>query len=46
MRSHYFDTVVLSAGPDGLVDSPFERDGLPTTRDDIAAVVASSGFGN
>jgi hypothetical protein len=45
MRSHYFDTVVLSAGPDGLVDSPFERDGLPTTRDDIAAVVASSGLG-
>ena len=46
MRSHYFDTVVLSAGPDGLVDSPFERDGLPTTRDDVAAVVASSGLGN
>jgi hypothetical protein len=46
MRSHYFDTVVLSAGPDGVVDSPFERDGLPTTRDDVAAVVASSGLGN
>ena len=46
MRSHYFDTVVLSPGPDGLVDSPFERDGLPTTRDDVAAVVASSGLGN
>ena len=46
MRSHYFDTVVLSAGPNGLVDSPFERDGLPTTRDDVAAVVASSGLGN
>jgi hypothetical protein len=46
MRSHHFDTVVLSAGPDGLVDSPFERDGLPTTRDDVAAVVASSGLGN
>jgi hypothetical protein len=46
MRSHHFDTVVLSPGPDGVVDSPFERDGLPTTRDDIAAVVASSGLGN
>jgi len=46
MRSRHFDTVVLSAGPDGVVDSPFERDGLPTTRDDIAAVVASSGFGS
>lgn len=46
MRSHYFDTVVLSAGPNGFVDSPFERDGLPTTRDDVAAVVASSGLGN
>jgi hypothetical protein len=46
MRSHHLDTVVLSAGPDGVVDSPFERDGLPTLRDDIAAVVASSGLGN
>jgi len=45
MRSRHFDTVVLSAGPDGVVHSPFERDGLPTTRDDIAAVVASSGLG-
>jgi hypothetical protein len=43
MRSHHLDTVVLSAGPNGVVDSPFERDGLPTTGDDIAAVVASSG---
>lgn len=46
MRSRSFDTVVLSAGPDGLVNSPFERDGLPTTRDDVVAVVASSGLGN
>ena len=46
MRSQYLDTVVLSAGPDGVVHSPFQHDGLPTTRDDIAAVVASSGFGN
>ncbi len=45
MRSRHLDTVVLSAGPDGVVHSPFERDGLPTTRDDIAAVVASSGLG-
>src|SRR5687768_2818530 len=30
LKSRYLDTVVLSAGPDGVVDSPFERDGLPT----------------
>jgi hypothetical protein len=45
MRSHYLDTAVLSAGPDGVVHSPFEHDGLPTTRDDIVALVASSGLG-
>jgi hypothetical protein len=45
MRSHFLDTVVLSAGPDGVVHSPFEHDGLPTTRDDIVAIVASSGLG-
>jgi len=45
MRSRYLDTVVLSAGPDGVVHSPFEHDGLPTTSDDVVAVVASSGLG-
>ncbi len=46
MRSQISDTVVLSAGPDGVVHSPFEHDGLPTTRDDIVASVASSGLGH
>jgi hypothetical protein len=46
MRDHHLDTVVLSAGPDGVVHSPFEHDGLPTTRDDIAALVSSSGLGH
>jgi hypothetical protein len=45
MKSHAFDTVTLSAGPDGIVQSPFERDGLPTIGDDIVSVVSSSGIG-
>ena len=45
MRSHRFDTVILSAGPDGIVESAFERDGLPSTGDDIVAVVSSAGMG-
>ncbi|MBI4486578.1 MAG: type II secretion system protein GspG [Acidobacteria bacterium] len=40
-------TVVLSAGPDGVVDSPFESDALPTAGDDIVAVLSSgwTGYG-
>jgi hypothetical protein len=45
MKSPAFDTVALSAGPDGIVESVFERDGLPTAGDDIAAMVSSSGLG-
>jgi hypothetical protein len=45
MRSAAFDTVTLSAGPDGVVESAFERDGLPTEGDDIAAMVSSAGLG-
>jgi hypothetical protein len=45
MKSHAFDTVTLSAGPDGIVESAFERDGLPTAGDDIVAMVSSSGMG-
>jgi hypothetical protein len=45
MRSAAFDTVALSAGPDGIVESAFERDGLPTAGDDIVAMVSSSGLG-
>jgi hypothetical protein len=45
MKSAAFDTVTLSAGPDGIVESAFERDGLPTEGDDIAAMVSSAGLG-
>lgn len=45
MQTSYDDTVVLSAGPDGTVDSPFEADGLPTAGDDIVSVVAAAGVG-
>jgi hypothetical protein len=45
LRSDRFDTVVLSAGRDGIVESPFEQDGLPSTGDDLVAVVSSSGMG-
>jgi hypothetical protein len=45
MKSRAFDTVTLSAGPDGIVQSAFERDGLPTSQDDIISVVSSSGLG-
>lgn len=34
-------TVVLSAGPDGVVESPFEPDILPMTGDDVIALVSS-----
>lgn len=43
MRSSHWDTVVLSAGPDGLVESPFALDGLPTAGDDIVSLVSSGG---
>jgi hypothetical protein len=39
MKSAVYDTVALSAGPDGIVDSAFERDGLPTAGDDIVSMV-------
>ena len=45
MRSAAFDTVTLSAGPDGAVESAFERDGLPTAGDDVASMVSSAGLG-
>jgi hypothetical protein len=44
MHGAALDTVVLSGGPDGIVTSPFERDGLPTEGDDITAHVASNGL--
>lgn len=44
-NTRHSHTVVLSAGPDGIVESPFESDGLPTTGDDIVAVVSSTGTG-
>jgi hypothetical protein len=45
MKSFVLDTVTLSAGADGIVESPFERDGLPTAGDDIVAMVSSAGVG-
>jgi hypothetical protein len=45
MHSPTFDTVTLSAGPDGIVESAFERDGLPTAGDDIVSSVSSAGMG-
>lgn len=46
MSNTYSYTVVLSAGPDGVVESLFETDGLPTAGDDIVAVVSSTGTGH
>jgi hypothetical protein len=37
--------VTLSAGADGIVESAFERDGLPTAGDDIVSMVSSAGMG-
>ena len=45
MRSENFDTLVLSAGRDGVVESAFELDGLTVTADDISSLVATSGLG-
>lgn len=45
MKSPAFDTVTLSAGADGIVESAFERDGLPTGGDDIVSIVSSAGMG-
>jgi Type II secretion system (T2SS), protein G len=45
LRTTGADTFVLSAGPDGVVTTPFDSDGLSGARDDIAALVSSSGLG-
>lgn len=39
-----FDTIVLSAGPNGVVETPFERDGISAGGDDVLALVSSGGF--
>jgi hypothetical protein len=36
-----FDTVVLSAGPNGTVETPFGRDGVTPGGDDLLAIVSS-----
>ena len=36
-----FDTVVLSAGPDGVIDTRFGRDGLTAATDDLLTLVSS-----
>lgn len=41
MKTSGADVIVLSAGPDGIVDSAFEVDGLPTAGDDIVSIVSS-----
>jgi hypothetical protein len=43
MKSPVFDAVTLSAGPDGIVESAFERDGLPTAGDDIVSLTDAFG---
>jgi len=35
------DVVVVSAGPDGVLESLFEVDGLPTRGDDVVSLVSS-----
>jgi hypothetical protein len=45
MAARSMDTVVLSPGPDAIVQSAFARDGLPTGGDDVVIQVAASGFG-
>jgi hypothetical protein len=45
MKAAMADTIVLSAGPDGIAESAFERDGLPTSGDDVVALVATMGLG-
>jgi hypothetical protein len=45
LRTIGSDTLVLSAGPDGVVTTPFDSDGLTGGLDDIAALVSSSGLG-
>jgi hypothetical protein len=44
LEGAFTDTVVLSAGPDGIASSPFMSDGLPTAGDDVTAHVASAGL--
>lgn len=44
LRKPGLDTVVLTAGPNGVIESLFEVDGLPTGGDDIVASVSSSGY--
>jgi hypothetical protein len=41
LKTRNADVVVLSAGPDGVVDSLFETDGLPARGDDMTSLVAA-----
>ena len=43
LKTRGLDTVIITAGPNGLIESLFEVDGLPTGGDDIAASVSSGG---
>lgn len=46
MREGDSYTVVLSAGPNGVAETPFGLYGLPAIGDDIVAVVSSMGAGH
>jgi type II secretory pathway pseudopilin PulG len=35
------DTIVLSAGPDGVIDTPFDVDGVAPAGDDLIAVISA-----
>lgn len=43
LRTTGSDTFVLSAGPDGIVTTPFDSDGLLGIGDDVVALVSSAG---
>ena len=43
LKTPGLDTVVLTAGPNGTVESLFEIDGLPNAGDDVAAGVSAAG---
>lgn len=38
------DLIVLSAGPNGTIETPFERDGISPGGDDVLALVSSGAF--
>jgi hypothetical protein len=43
LRRDGADMLVLSAGPDGVVGTPFVADGIAASGDDLVALIASGG---